>query len=78
MGAPPTLTDGSNRMCAMIETECCRCVYYLFVDALLNLLDRLKGPYNLENVISPMNVHISEAIMIFQERGQIITSKVFN
>lgn len=44
-------------------------------DALLNLLDRLKGPYNLENVINPMNVQISEAIMIFQERGQNISAK---
>uniref|UniRef100_A0A914XD29 Uncharacterized protein n=1 Tax=Plectus sambesii TaxID=2011161 RepID=A0A914XD29_9BILA len=48
----------------------------VFMHALINLLDRLKGPYNLENVINPMNVQISEAIMIFQERGQNISTKV--
>lgn len=51
------------------------CIF--FVDALLKLLERLEGPFNIEAVLEPIDVKISEAIMTFQENGQEISSKVF-
>ena len=38
-------------------------------DSILTLSDRLAGPFNAENVILPLDVSISEAIMNFQESG---------
>ena len=40
-----------------------------FSDSILTLSDRLAGPFNAENVILPLDVSISEAIMNFQESG---------
>ena len=49
----------------------------LFVsEALLELTDRLKGPFNVETVVEPINVQISEAVMIFQEKVQDVATKV--
>ena len=42
---------------------------------MLSLADRLTGPFNAENVILPLDVSISEAIMNFQESGfKVITN----
>ena len=41
---------------------------------MLTLSDRLAGPFNAENVILPLDVSISEAIMNFQESGFKVTS----
>ena len=41
----------------------------LFTDSIISLSDRLVGPYNAENVILPLDISISEAIMNFQESG---------
>lgn len=48
-----------------------------FVDALDQLVDRLKGPFNIEIVVNPINIKISEAIMNFQESGAQVSHKVF-
>ena len=44
-------------------------IIFMFSDSILNLSDRLAGPFNAENVIIPLDVSISEAIMNFQESG---------
>ena len=44
---------------------------------MLTLSDRLAGPFNAENVILPLDVSISEAIMNFQESGFKVNSKMF-
>ena len=46
------------------------------VDELLKVAERLQGPFNVENVISPINVKISDAIMNFQESAETVTRKV--
>ncbi|GLH04475.1 Division abnormally delayed protein [Gryllus bimaculatus] len=48
-----------------------------FVDALDQLVERLKGPFNIEIVVNPINIKISEAIMNFQESGTEVSHRVF-
>ncbi|KAG8230058.1 hypothetical protein J437_LFUL009642 [Ladona fulva] len=48
-----------------------------FVDAVDKVTDRLVGPFNIQMVVEPINIKISEAIMNFQENGQDVTLKVF-
>jgi hypothetical protein len=48
-----------------------------FIDELLKLGGRLKVPFNIENVVSPIDVKISEAIMNFQENAESVTSKIY-
>ncbi|KRX89705.1 Glypican-4 [Trichinella pseudospiralis] len=48
-----------------------------YLDHLLQLLERLEGPYNIETVINPIDIQISEAIMIFQDKGKEISDRVF-
>ncbi|XP_046392799.1 glypican-6 [Ischnura elegans] len=49
-----------------------------FVDAVDKVTDRLVGPFNIEVVVEPINIKISEAIMNFQEKGYDVSQKVFN
>lgn len=37
---------------------------------------RLEGPFNIETVVDPIDVKISEAIMNFQENSQEVTERV--
>ena len=39
--------------------------------------DRLLGPFNIEMVVEPIDIKISEAIMNFQENGAEVSQKVF-
>jgi len=39
--------------------------------------DRLLGPFNIEMVVEPIDIKISEAIMNFQENGLEVSQKVF-
>lgn len=39
--------------------------------------DRLLGPFNIEMVVEPIDIKISEAIMNFQENGPDVSQKVF-
>ena len=45
-------------------------------DALHKVQARLLGPFNLELVVEPINVKISEAIMNFQENSNHVSNKV--
>lgn len=48
----------------------------IFADALHKVQQRLLGPFNLELVVEPINVKISEAIMNFQENANHVSTKV--
>lgn len=48
-----------------------------FTSALEGILDRLLGPYNVEAVVEPIHIKISEAIMNFQESGADLSAAVF-
>lgn len=43
---------------------------------MLKVAVRLEGPFNIESVVAPMNVKISEAIMNFQENSATVTERV--
>lgn len=43
---------------------------------MLNLADRLEGPFNFESVMDPIDVKISEAIMNMQENSMQVSQKV--
>lgn len=47
------------------------------IDALMKVADRLLGPFNIELVVDPIDIKISDAIMNFQENGYEISQKVF-
>ncbi|KAK2920079.1 hypothetical protein Q8A73_002283 [Channa argus] len=49
----------------------------LFIDAMLLVADRLEGPVNIEAVIEPIDIKISEAIMAMQDNSMVVTGKVF-
>lgn len=43
----------------------------------MKVADRLLGPFNIELVVDPIDIKISDAIMNFQENGYEISQKVF-
>ncbi|ELU17458.1 hypothetical protein CAPTEDRAFT_32704, partial [Capitella teleta] len=49
----------------------------LYIEELMRVADRLEGPFNIEAVVDPIDVKISDAIMNFQENAQTVTDKVF-
>ena len=49
-----------------------------FISALEGVIDRLLGPYNVEAVVEPIHIKISEAIMNFQESGPDLSQAVFS
>ncbi len=42
----------------------------------MKVADRLLGPFNIELVVDPIDIKISDAIMNFQENGVEISQKV--
>ena len=48
-----------------------------FLDNLQILADRLVGPFDIEDVVDPIGVKISDAIMNFQNSGYDVTTKVY-
>lgn len=48
-----------------------------YVDAMVSVGERLENPFNIENVVLPVNYKVSDAIMNFQEAGNDISTKVF-
>lgn len=48
-----------------------------FVDALDKVADRITGAFNIEMVVEPINIKISEAVMIFQENGVEVSQRIF-
>lgn len=49
-----------------------------FVDIMDKVAERLLGPFNIEMVVEPIDIKISEAIMNFQENGHEISQRVFS
>ncbi|KAG7222351.1 hypothetical protein INR49_016306 [Caranx melampygus] len=49
----------------------------LFIDAMLLVAARLEGPFNIEAVIEPIDIKISEAIMTMQENSMQVSAKAF-
>ena len=47
-----------------------------FSDNLISVGERLIGPFNIEAVVEPIDIKISDAIMNFQESGYEVTQKV--
>lgn len=45
-------------------------------DAMLLVAERLEGPFNIESVMDPIDVKISEAIMNMQENSMQVSQKV--
>ncbi|XP_014246357.1 glypican-6 [Cimex lectularius] len=50
----------------------------LFITQLDRVIERLLGPFNIEMVVEPINLKISDAIMNFQENAQPVSQKVFS
>ncbi|XP_029672974.1 glypican-6 [Formica exsecta] len=48
-----------------------------FVEAVDKVADRLLGPFNIEVLVRPINLKISEAIMNFQESSHDVSQRVF-
>ncbi|XP_051565021.1 glypican-6-like [Myxocyprinus asiaticus] len=48
-----------------------------YIDAMLLLTERLEGPFNIESVMEPIDVKISEAIMYMQENSMQLSHQVF-
>ncbi|XP_041055093.1 glypican-6-like [Carcharodon carcharias] len=57
---------------ADLDTE-----WNLFIDAMLLVAERLEGPFNIEAVMDPIDVKISDAIMNMQENSMQVSAKVF-
>lgn len=53
-----------------------KCVLCVVADAMLLVADRLVGPFNIEAVIEPVDIKISEAIMTMQENSMQVSAKV--
>lgn len=49
-----------------------------FVDSIEKIAARLLGPFNIEMVVEPIDIKISEAIMNFQENSQHVSQRVFS
>ncbi|XP_016308114.1 glypican-6-like [Sinocyclocheilus anshuiensis] len=48
-----------------------------YIDAMLLVMERLEGPFNIESVMEPIDVKISEAIMNMQENSMQLSYQVF-
>ncbi|KAM9850714.1 glypican-6-like [Aulostomus maculatus] len=48
-----------------------------YIDAMLLVAQRLEGPFNIESVMDPIDVKISEAIMNMQENSAQVSYRVF-
>ncbi|XP_053436457.1 glypican-4 [Nycticebus coucang] len=48
-----------------------------FIDAMLMVAERLEGPFNIESVMDPIDVKISDAIMNMQDNSVQVSQKVF-
>ena len=50
--------------------------HFSLTDNLIAVGERLIGPFNIEAVVEPIDIKISDAIMNFQESGYEVTQKV--
>lgn len=44
---------------------------------MMMLASRLETSFNIESVVDPIDIKISDAIMNFQENGQVVSQEVF-
>ncbi|XP_067298326.1 glypican-6a isoform X1 [Pseudorasbora parva] len=49
----------------------------LFIDAMLLVAEKLAGPFDIEAVMEPIDLKISEAIMTMQDNSIQVSSKIF-
>ncbi|XP_026276975.2 glypican-6 [Frankliniella occidentalis] len=49
-----------------------------FIKEIGRVIDRLLNPFNIQKVVEPIDIKISEAIMNFQEDGPQVSEKVFS
>ena len=43
----------------------------------MKLAEKLEGPFNIETVVDPIDVKISDAIMNFQENSETVSNRVW-
>lgn len=72
----PSLCTGITSQCLVMTSPLVK-TWGEFTTAMENILDRLLGPYNVEAVVEPIHIKISEAIMNFQESGPDLSQAVF-
>ncbi|XP_066496105.1 glypican-4 [Tiliqua scincoides] len=48
-----------------------------FIESMLMVAERLEGPFNIESVMDPIDVKISDAIMNMQDNSMQVSQKVF-
>lgn len=48
-----------------------------YINAMMMLASRLETSYNIESVVDPIDIKISDAIMNFQENGQVVSQELF-
>jgi hypothetical protein len=63
-----------KNLISLFSNESCPGV---LTDAMLLVAERLEGPFNIESVMDPIDVKISEAIMNMQENSMQVSAKVF-
>lgn len=51
-------------------------VFLSLLDSMLLVAERLEGPFNIESVMDPIDVKISDAIMNMQENSMQVSQKV--
>ncbi|KAJ8916167.1 hypothetical protein NQ315_016306 [Exocentrus adspersus] len=76
LGPCPGYCSNTMQACFRYHTEFST-IWDNFVDAIDKVGERLLGPYNIEVVVEPLNIKISEAIMNFQESGTEVSQKIY-
>ncbi|XP_074598005.1 glypican-6-like isoform X2 [Brevipalpus obovatus] len=72
-----------RNLCVNVMSMCLRNFMYLdkewnnFIEVSLHLIGRLETSFNIEKVVGPIDIRISEAIMNFQEKSQTVTGELF-
>lgn len=51
-------------------------IQIVFTEAMKQLASRLEGPFNIESVVDPIDVKISDAIMTLQENSLRVKEQV--
>lgn len=70
-----SLCTGVMRSCLAVHGDLNK-EWNNYIDALLLLSGRLETSFNIESVVDPIDIKISEAIMNFQENGVVVSQKV--
>lgn len=52
-------------------------VWNQYIEALKNLAKRLEGPFNIESVVDPIDVKISDAIMNMHDNSEQVSKQIF-